>query len=1010
MVYKFEVPYVFLSGAVCSRSSPEGGRLGEEVVQQRTPPAVAVLGGIPAAPQNVAGPPQHVLQPVPAASLPPQLLGPATEMEQQRANTQAANQEHTTTMAWQNCNTKEPKEKSTLHCSTEAVQQQTVSMATGNSQNLSDRLSACDTGNVRKGQDLHYEYNTEKTSLEQKETEMAEGTGHCQDRTPDPGVAVKLEKGPLAPEKASLECKSKTGNEELRETKHTARQSTYISTIQSSSAVSTSHKATDRDHKQSGDTEQFRTASSLHSAQGSLLLESDAHKIAQQPLESTSITANAEILNESSNGSYSMDEVTNESLAANKEGGVGSSSAASEKECHYSEAEGFPAKHEETVSGLPVPTGNGNGTPNNTDENAPTDGCISKSLQESSVIAVSTPNTALSQKTPNPSNRSQTANVTQANQLSPDCVNCSGTPKSVLIGNKTGETGRQETKAVSVSETGVCYDISVKEPKVLGDETCTHNIQAPEVTEGSHVVASKQNDCAKSMQISPYQDLQPDGSYLLLHKNKCTNLEGLDSNAPCLSQVKNDCLIQQGQESILVDHKLPQMECLDDGISTSANINVNEKHDGGSEAFSGLNTVEMKDLIDVGILMQPGMEDTWLVVSDHSPLIDGQCQSTEDTEMIDVSTEVMGHCPESQTSVAVYECTVPCFPPDAIPEAADLQLPEKVTADKHSFDSLTETLTQDFEPLSSHPATVLASQNVLASSASLTSSANVCIQNIVSEPTFCSSSENTINVLDSALINSTSVVQEEQVKSTENKLDVSQISLSSSVIDPKLLILKRGEALLKQPPRLALVTRNQSSSGTPCDCLDRESVECLSEYDLTTDVVAEKATKAPVSFHVLNAPCNVTGSSTKVESEKQALINSEHCVTFEKQIPQVEPLLNPDTSTPTLTQNSARLPSWPGNMCSTITDQSEGLANQPCQDTVLLKVEEQHLPVHDLAEIKDTQDNTMEQLDACIGESSEGEGDVSLEAQTNESIVIPSPAQNKVRKGPLGVHYALFFI
>lgn len=971
-------------------------------MQQRTPPAVAVLGGIPAAPQNVAGAPQHVLQPVPAASLPPQLLGPATEMEQQRANTQVANQEYTTTMAWQNCNTKEPKEKSTLHCSSEAVQQQTVPMASGNSQNLSDRLSACDTGNVRKGQDLHYEYNTEKTSLEQKETEMAEGTGHGQDRTADPGVAVKMDKGPLAPEKASLESKSKTGKEELRGTKHTARQSTYISTTQSSSAVSTSHKATDTDHKQSGDTEPFRTAPSLHSAQGSLLLESDGHNIVQQPLESTSITANAEILNESSNGSYSMDEVTNENLAANKEGSVGSSSAASKKEWHYTEAEGFSAKYEESVSGLPVPTGNGNGTPNNTDENAPTDGCVSKSLQESSAIAVSTPNAALSQKTPNPSNHPQTAHVTQANQLSPDCVNCSGTPKSVLIGNKTGVTGRQETKAVSVSGTGVCY-ISVKEPKVLGDETCTHNIQAPEVTEGSHVVASKQSDCAKSMRISPYQDLQPDGSYLLLQKNKCTNLEGLDSKEPCLSQVKNDCLVQQGQESILVDHKLPQMECLNDGISTSANINVNEKHDEGSEAFSGLNTVEMKDLIDVGILVQPGVEDTWLVVSDHSPLMDGQCQSTEDTEMIDVSTEVMGHCPESQTSVAVYECTVPSFPPDAIHEAAELQLPEKVPADKHSFDSLTETLTQDFEPLSSHPATVL------ASSASLTSSANVCVQNMVSEPTFCSSSENTINVLDSALINSTSVVQEEQVKSTENKLDVSQISLSSSVIDPKLLILKRGEALLKQPPRLALVARNQSSSGTPCDCLDRESVECLSEYDLTTDVVAEKAAKAPVSFHVLNAPCNITGASTKVESEKQALINSEHCVTFEKQIPQVEPLLNPDTSTLTLTHNSARLPSRPGNMCSTITDQSEGLANQPCQDTVLLKVEEQYLPVHNLAEIKDTQDNTMEQLDACIGESSEGE-DVSLEAQTNESIVIPSPAQNKVRKGSLGVLYALSLI
>ncbi|MCJ8738507.1 hypothetical protein PDJAM_G00036680 [Pangasius djambal] len=969
------------TGAVCSRSSPEGGRLREEVVQQRTPPAVAVLGGIPAATQNVAGPPQHVLQPVPAASLPPPpLLGPATEMEQQKANTQAANQEQTTTMAWQNCNTKEPEEKSTLDLG------QPVPMAAGNSQNLSDRLSACYTGNVRKGQDLHYGYNTEKTSLEHRETEMAEGTGHCQDRTLKPGVAVKMEKGPLAPEKAYLEHNSKTSKEEVRGTKHTARQSTCIPTPQSSSAVSTAHKATDRDHKQPGDTEQFQPATSLHSAQGSLLLESDVQQIVQQPLTAT-VRANAEILNEFSNASNSMDEVTKERRAAYEEGSVDSSSTASEKE---------------SVSRLPVPTGNGNGTPNNTDED---DGCLSKSLQQPSVVAVSTPNAAFSQKTPNPSNHPQNAHVTQASQLSPDCMNCSATPKSVLTGNKTSASGGREIKTLSLDGAGVCYDISVKEPKVLGDETCSHNIQAPKVTEGSHVVdcsashgIAKQNDCAKSMQMSPYQDHQPDGSYILLHKNKCTNSEGLDSDETCLSQVKNDCLIQQGQESILVDHKLPQMECLNDGISTSDDLNVDEKHDEGSEAFSGLNAVEMKDLIDVGILVQPGMENTWVVVSDHSPLIDGDCQSTEDAEMIDVSTEAMGHCPESQTSVAVYECTVPCFPPDAIHEAAKLLLPEKgveVPADKHSFEPLTETLTQDLDTLSSHPPPILTSQNVLSSSTSLTSSANICMQNMVSKHTFCSSAENTINVLDSALINSPTVVQEEQVKSPENKSDVSQISLSSNVIDPKLLILKRGEALLKQPPMLALVSRSQSPSGTPSDCLDRVSVECLSEYDLTTDVAAEKAVPAPLSFHVLNAPCNVTGSSSKDESKNQALIKSEHCLVFQKQVPQDEPLLNSASSTQTQTHNSPRLPSRSGSMCSTITDQSEGPANQPCQDPMLLEVEEQHSPDQHLAEIKDARDNTMEQLDASIGESSEGEADGSLEAQTNESIVIPSPAQNK---------------
>ncbi|XP_060795847.1 uncharacterized protein LOC132898332 isoform X2 [Neoarius graeffei] len=922
-------------------------------------------------------------------------------MEQQKANMQAANQEQATTMAWQNCNTMEPEEKSTLDCRTEAVQIQPMPMAAGNSENLSDRLSVCETDNVRKGHDFHYGYNTEKTCFEHRKTEIAEGAGHCQDWTPNSGVAVKMEKGPLSPEKADLEHKSKTGKEEACGKKHMARQSTYITTTQSSSAISTALKATDRDHKEPGETQQFPTPRSLQSAQGSLLLKSDVQQIVRQPLTATIITANAEILNESSKASNSMDEVTKEGLAAHEEGSVGSSSVASEKQWHYSDAGGFSAKQGESVSRLLVPAGNGNSTPNNTDED---NECLSKSLQQSSV-AVSTPNAAFPQKTPNPSNHPQNTHLTQANQLSPDCMDCSGSPKSVLTGNKTSATEGQESKTISLDGTGVCYDDSVKEPKVLRDETCTHNIQASKVTEGSHVVAcsashgiAKQNDCAKSMQISPYQDHQPDVSYKLLDKNKCKHSEGLDSNEPCLSQVKNDCLIQQVQESILVDHKLPQMACLNDGISTSDNRNVDEKHDEGSEAFSRLNAVEVKDFIDVGILVQPGMEDTWLVVSGNSPLIDGQCPSTEDAEMIDVSTEAMGHCPESQTSVAVYECTVPCFPPDAIHEAAKLLLPEKgaeVPTDKHSYELLTETLTQDLDTLSSHPPTVLASENVLSSP---TSSANICMQNMVSKPTFCSSAENTINMLDSALINSPSAVQEEQVKSRENKSDVSKISLSSSVIDPKLLILKRGEALLKQPPMLALVSRNQSPSGTPSDCLDSVSVECLSEYDLITDVAAEKAAPAPLSFHVLNAPCHVTGSSSVDESKKQALIKSEHCLAFEKRTPQDEPLLNSASSTQTQTHNSPRLPSRSGSICSTITDRSEDPTNQPCQDSMLLEVDEQHSPVQHVADVKDAGDNTIEQVDASVGESSEGEADGSLEAQTNESSVIPSPVQNKVRQ------------
>ncbi|TSK14700.1 Helicase domino [Bagarius yarrelli] len=929
------------AGAVCSSSRLEGGRLKEEVVQQRTPPAVAVLGGIPTATQNVAGPPQHVLQPVPAASLlPPPLLGPGTKMEQQKANMQSANQAQAT---WQNCNTLQ--KKPTLDCSTEAIQRQPVNMAAENSQNTpSDRLSSCDTG-----QELHYGYNTEKTGLESREKKR---TDHCQDWTPNPGAANKDEKGHLPPEKTHLECNSKTDKEEVRETKHMAKQITCVSTTQSSSSVSAACKKTD-------------------AAQSSLLLVSDVQQIVQESLSAT-ITTNVEVLNESTDSSNSM-----------SKGPKGKS-----------------AKKEKSVSGQPDSTGNGNGTPDNTDED---DGRVSEIHQQTSLVAFSTPASANPQKTPHPSNHPKNTHVAQAKQLSPDCMNCSEPSKSVLTVTKTSMSCLQEIKNLPSDGISVGLDISVKEPKVLGEEICTHNIQAPKVIEGSHLVAcstsqlmAKQNDCAKSMQMSPYKDHKPDGRYVLLNKNKCENSEGLDSNEQSLLQVKTDCLVQQGQESILVDDKLPQMECLNDGILTTDDMSVDEKHE-CLDAFAGLNAVEMKDFIDVGILVQPGMEDTWLVVSDHSSLLDGQCQSTEDTEIINVNTESIEACPEAETSVAVYECSVPCFPPDAIHEAAKLLLPEKeveVHADKPSFEPLTETLTQDLDTLSSHPPIVLKSENVLCSPTSLDSE-NIGIQSVISEPQLCSIAENT-DVLDSALISSSSTVQGEQMKFITSISNSSQVSLSTSIIDPKLLILKRGEALLKQPLTLTPVSRNQSPSGPSNDCVDQVSVECLSGSDLTTDVTDGKAALSPLSFHVLNAPCNATASFLKDESKKQALIKSEHLIAFEKLIPQNEANLISESYIQSQTHDPSRLPSRSDSMSTTITEQPEDPAHQPCQDSMLLELEEHHLSVQHLEEIKDAQDSAVEHLDACIEECSEGEADGSLQAKNNKSIAIPCTAHKTV--------------
>lgn len=70
---------------MCCGSRTKDGSFGEEAVPLPPPPAVAVLGGAPLAAQNVAGPPQHALQPAAAALHTPS----ASTAPQQKTSTQA---------------------------------------------------------------------------------------------------------------------------------------------------------------------------------------------------------------------------------------------------------------------------------------------------------------------------------------------------------------------------------------------------------------------------------------------------------------------------------------------------------------------------------------------------------------------------------------------------------------------------------------------------------------------------------------------------------------------------------------------------------------------------------------------------------------------------------------------------------------------------------------------------------------------------------------------------------
>ncbi|XP_066522462.1 helicase SRCAP isoform X2 [Hoplias malabaricus] len=866
---------------------------------------------------------------------------------------------------------------------------------------------------------------------------MAEGTGMgpCQDWTPstevtgDDSAPAEVEKAYVVPEKAYVGLKSQTGHELLSGTLHTAGESTQISPSQSSSAIYIADKATDGDHKQLGDTEQ---------SQNSLLT-------------ATIITDNREISSEPNDTRNAMDKITKEeSIFSGTKPAEKESQACSE---HHPNSGGLSAKQENTQSNSPVLTDNGPDTPNDTDEG---DGYLPKCLQQPPLATVETelasvaqrtviPNAMFLHKKPVPSKEPENTQTTKENQLSPDSANSCETPKPVLIENETRAIGEQGSNTLSldgdlfdsVAVTEVLYNISVEEPKVLGDGTCTRKVQAPKVTEGSHVVVCgltnvivQQNDCANSIQVTLFPDRQPDGSSLL-QKGKCMTSEGLNSDQPCLS---SDCLTQQ--ESIPTDSKLSQIICVNDSFSVPGDMNEDDKQTESSEALSGLGTVEVKNLIDVGILMQPSMENTWLVVSESS-LIEGQCESTQDVESVDVSTDAIVCCPESVSSVGLYECAVPCLPTDTVLEEVKVLLPENVEDDptnKHSIEPLTKISTGELGRTSSLPQSVFTSQNASTYPTNITplevltvapsiqkeisTQKESCLQNMVSKSTVCSSVDSTVILSDPNLINATSSLQEEVVKLTEKKPGVSCVSLPSGVIDPKLLILRRGETpLLKHPLAVsAKISRNPDphvQSGTPSDSSDAVSVECLFENVSAMDSVresiagpSEKGTMSSHSFTAPNFPHNISTSSLKDELKKEALIKSEYSLGLEDQNLQCEPLSKSASSTPAQIPNSPVLPPTSGSewrsVCSAIAEQiqpKQSPAKQPCQDSMLLggelDVVEQHSPAQHLARAKDSQQNT---LDASIEESSDGEAECSMEAQADDSIVMHSSAQNKVRQ------------
>ncbi|XP_051523057.1 helicase SRCAP-like isoform X2 [Myxocyprinus asiaticus] len=841
---------------------------------------------------------------------------------------------------------------------------------------------------------------------------MAEGssTGHCQDWSKqlgdagDVSVANETEKGPLPPETIKLEYKP---NISLEKTpgKHTPGESPCIPTTEVIPAVSSAVKTTDRDAHQTTLSFEF--------------------SVPQE--QSTTNSAKACKLNDSKE---TTEDVAKD-LPKTKEGDICPAKKTAEGARQGFSGNSFCSGYSSSKQGGPysaqhITPDNGNNLPINSSEGYPPEDCSNRKQGSELVSATqrtTLPNARHQFKTPNLPTLLE--NTKSAQELSSQQINLSEIPKTFHLGKETGAKEGEGNDNLPVhgdlcsnlAAKDVFHNISVDVPKLSVDGTCTNNVQIPIVNEGSHIMVCglsdmilKQNDSANRIEISMSSNHQQDGGIPLAHAENCVTSEGLESDQPSPSQASIDCVVQQVQESIPADHKLSQIQiCLND---TPGIVNVEERQE-SAEALSEIDAVGVKDLINVGILMQPDMEDTWLVVSE----IDGQCEGTEP------SAESLVQCPESQSAVAVYECTMPCFTTTAVHSDIKLLLPEKEEEELavKQVPEPMETLTQEYTPQFSQAQSNLDSQtssdpNTLKPTQELPTMPTVIIKG--NEDSSQTNLANTVTEFTPTLIDNTlDSVPQESVVVVENTPGVSLISLSCDTIDPKLLILKKGDnPFLKPPPSLsARISTTQNSpvqAATPSDGSHKAS-ECLAKTDSTADSLHDITSniKADATLPAKHLVSNILSQSSRTVPSYNVLsknssvkenLNKSYCSQWSDKMLQNESSANTSLSTVQL-HNSQSPPPSCGDECGTVscvdpegnrTKQSP--ANTPCQDSTSLggelELEQQQSPDEDLSTMQDAQHAILEPLE----ESSDGEVDSSMEVQNDDSNAMPSPAPNKV--------------
>lgn len=944
-------------------------------MQQRTPPAVAVLGGVPAAAQNVAGPSQHALQPVTAAPLPPLVTTTAPSRQEPDTITEVQPNANTTHAL--------PTEASAFERDVKTVSTgpATASLqATTNHTDSTDRPPQSQAASPAPAQDWNYGCGTSESN--QGETDGTGTAVHSDTKERSLSKTTKLEY------KQSLSASvTDSGQEKPNEMEPPqvaslgqASQASHLSQpdgldtrLQGLCESQTLSAVTD------GSDDKQTERSELTHAAGDGVRTAETGAVQGDPMVGGFGELSATL--------RTPTEITQPVLPP------GNGKSACYSDADGDETDGYLHRSPSVPSQAQHNSGQAK-------EEALKGLAYSSAVQKTIAPLVSLP-LQTSELSHDPHELKTMTEPTMATHAALSELNQHEMSSEVLVTSKNPNLTTGETNislAVDVEQVlqnvplhgGVCQDVSGKgilsnlsatgESKVLGEGACTETILAvtdaiQAVVTGSADVILNDGLTVSQVQLSLSPDHQQTNNISVANSEACESLEVLDPQLLATSQIDSELLTQQMPSPIPAADTFSEMEvCTNaEGIieTQTTEIHTHVLRDLGQVCFLQTDLVSDLASLPVEILEHEVEEGAWLEVTDN--LGDGQVVECSETQLMDVTDEA--HCLETQT-IEVSECTVVTYPSDAILSHGQLHLPDSLEVPQvceSGLGSSVELLTEDLgtDTPSPHNGVAALKADPEPSSVSYVESATAALT-----PT-------------AALVDHPDGQGVEELLAAD-ETEVSPGQRPPGAINPKLLILKRGETpLLKHPPDLlAVVSKKQSpvstaQAGDPsCASVPASAgafVECLSPSSLAAVSAAAEPDETHTSISQPDSvPCKLTFTT-----EEEAL-PSAHTLDG------TPSLSTAQDGTPRRVGLVSRprqplMGGW-SEVCDAIGSKKEagGSAAGPKRSTgdEIGQGGRPHSPSLDTA---------------GGGDSSDGEADLSMESHADTSMATPTLAQRKVR-------------